>query len=272
MAGLEPPQHRAQKTREATLLELDAQILKRPVQEYIEHKLSALKGKAGYDDDTLAAVSNVIRKRASNTFLWVALVFKRLDSVGGWYAAEIIDKIPSGLSELYDHMMTRIEKGDMRDPELCKNVLAAASLAYRPLSLAELAIVAGLPPNIPPQDLVEKCGSFLTIIKRTVYPIHQSARDYLMSNYESRLQPAGVARGHVDISLRCIDAMSSRLKQYIYSRDYGFRPKDTRPPEQGPLASIRYACVFWADHLCFPDSRCPELQGELVDNNRMHRF
>jgi hypothetical protein len=169
-------------------------------------------------------------------------------------------------------MMTRIENGHRRDPEFCKNVLVATSLAYRPLSLGELAVIADLPPKIPPQHIVEKCGSFLTIIEKTVYPIHQSAKDYLMENYESRLQPAGVAQGHVDTSMRCIDAMSRILKRNMYSLDYGFKPKDMRPPEPDPLASIRYSCVFWADHLCFLDSKCSELQRELVDDSRVHRF
>ncbi len=70
------------KTTE-TLLELDAQSLERPVQAYIDHKLSILEGKDGYDGNTMAAVSDMIYKRASNTFLWVALVFKELESVTG---------------------------------------------------------------------------------------------------------------------------------------------------------------------------------------------
>jgi len=118
-----------------TLVELDAQSLEGPVNAYIDHKLSTLKEKDGYDEDTLAKVSNEIHQRAMNTFLWVALVFKELDLVDGWDAVEIIEKIPPGLSELYDHMMTRIENGKMRDPQYCKNVLVATSLAYRPLSL-----------------------------------------------------------------------------------------------------------------------------------------
>jgi hypothetical protein len=82
-------------------------------------------------------------KRGSPTgyehFLWVASVFKELNPEDKCYAIEIIDSIPPGLSELYSHMMIRIEKEQRRDPEYCKNVLVASSLARRPLSLAELA-------------------------------------------------------------------------------------------------------------------------------------
>ncbi|KAL2259059.1 hypothetical protein VTK26DRAFT_7397 [Humicola hyalothermophila] len=137
----------------------------------------------------LADVAEEVRQRAKNTFLWVALAFRVLDKVDrdlnpvhGKYAPGIIRKMPSGLAELYDHMMIRIEEGIERDPQYCKSVLAAATLSLRALSLSlsELAVLAGLPPAMPPRTIVKKCCSFLTVKDETVYLIHQSARDYLV--------------------------------------------------------------------------------------------
>jgi hypothetical protein len=197
-----------------TLVELDSQSLERPVNAYINHKLSTLKGRDGYDADTLAEVSSEIRQRAMNTFLWVALVFKALDSVEGWDAVGIIKKIPPGLSKLYDHMMTRIEDGSEENQQRCKNVLVATSLAYRPLSLSELAVLAGLLPKMT-ETIVKKCGSFLTTKEKTVYLIHQSAKDYLDANHKSKLQQGGAVQGHADISRRSINAMSKLKKKYL---------------------------------------------------------
>ncbi|KAL2137705.1 hypothetical protein VTI28DRAFT_8513 [Corynascus sepedonium] len=189
------------------LLELDTQKLKGPVNAYINHKLSILKTREGYDDSVLASVAAEVHQRTENTFLWVALVFKELDAedgslnhVHGTYALEIVREIPSGLSKLFDYMMARIEKGMRRDPLYCKAVLAVATLALRPLSVSELVVLAGLPPNMDPRTIVRKCGSFLTIREETISLIHQSAKDYLDENYTSRLQLAGVAQGHADIS------------------------------------------------------------------------
>jgi len=262
-----------------TLVELDAQKLKDPVNAYIKHKLLALREREGYDEDILAEVSSTIRERALNTFLWVALVFKELDAedenlnpVHGAYALDIIREIPSGLSKLYDHMMNRIEKGLRRDPQHCKDVLVATVLAHRPLTLPELAVLAGLPDNMYPQTIIRKCGSFLTTRENTVNLIHQSAKDYLEKNYKSRLQEAGVAQGHADISRRSIKAMSSILKQNIYALPFGFKPKDIRAPDPDPLAPIRYSCVFWADHLCFLDGQSPECMRELKDDGPVFGF
>jgi hypothetical protein len=111
-------------------VELDAQSLERPVNAYINHKLSNLRGRKGYNDSVLAKVSDEVRRRARNTFLWVALVFKRLDSVEGWYAVKVIEDIPPGLSKLYDQMMTRIENREMSDPQYCKNVLTLKRMLW----------------------------------------------------------------------------------------------------------------------------------------------
>lgn len=110
-------------------------------------------------------------------------------------------------------------------------------IVHSPLS--ELAIVAALPSKINPQNVVEKCGSFLATRQKTVYLIHQSAKDYLNESYTWRLQPAGPAQGHTDIATRSIDAMSSMLpRQNMYNLDFGFKPKDMAPPNPDPLAPI----------------------------------
>jgi hypothetical protein len=254
------------------LVELDAQSLERPVNAYINHKLTTMTERPGYDEDTLVELSNEIHQRAMNTFLWVALVFKELVTVDGWDAIDAVKKIPPGLSELYDHIMTRIEHEREIDQQRCKNVLVALSLAYRPLSLSELAVLASLEPKIKPERIVEKCRSFLTTGENTVNLIHQSAKDYLEVNFKSKIQPAGVARGHLDISRRSIDAMSSMLVKNIYALPLGYKPKDIRPPDPDPLAPIRYSCIFWADHLCSLNGENPECKRELMDDGRVFRF
>ncbi len=245
------------------LVELDDQNLERPVNAYIDHKLSTLEGIDGYDADTLAEVSNEIRQRARNTFLWVALVFNQLNEVDGGYAVEIIKGIPPGLEELYGHMMTRIEKGKMRDPEYCKNVLVATSLAYRPLSLFELAILASVPPKMT-ETIVKKCDSFLTTREKTVYLIHQSAKDYLDKHHESKLQKGGITQGHADISRRSINEIS-KLKKNIYDLYPGSELKDITVRSPDPLEGLEYGCVYWVQHLQKSDAK-------LYDYDQIYLF
>lgn len=254
-----------------TLVELDTHILAEPVNAYISHKLILLKRKKGYNDSVLAEVSHEVRERAENIFLWVALAFKVLDTVHGHSAVKRIREIPPGLSKLYDHMMTRIESGELLDPQDCKTVLAATTLSFRPLSLYELAALVDLPLDVA-ETAIEMCGSFLTVIGEKVNLIHQSAKDYLERNFTLKLQPAGVAQGHANIGKRSIDAMSSDLRQNMYNLDFGFKPNDMNPPHLDPLARIRYPCMFWADHLCFQNDENPESSRELTDSGKVFGF
>ncbi|KAK4105101.1 hypothetical protein N658DRAFT_564774 [Parathielavia hyrcaniae] len=245
-------------------VELDTQRLAEPVNAYIDHKLIALRCRKGYNDSFLAEVSREVRQRAEPIFFWVALAFK------------VLDTMPPGLSELYDHMMTRIEAGQMIEPQDCKTVLVVTSLAFRRLSISELSIselsvLADLPSDVA-ETAIEMCGSFLAITKGTVNLIHQSAKEYLEKNYESRLQPAGPAQGHAEIGRRSIDATSSILRQNMYNLDLGFKLENMTPPDPDPLAPIRYSCVFWADHLCSLNSDNSRLLGELTDDGKVFRF
>ncbi|KAK3896915.1 hypothetical protein C8A05DRAFT_20218, partial [Staphylotrichum tortipilum] len=254
-----------------SLVELDTQRLAAPVNAYIDHKLTILKGRKGYNDGVLAEVSHEVRERAENTFLWVALAFKVLETVHGGYAIKRIREMPPSLSELYDHMMTRIEEGQVIEPQDCKTVLVVTSLAFRPLSISELSVLSDLPLDIA-ETAIEMCGSFLTITKGTVNLIHQSAKDYLEKNYELRLQLAGPAQGHSEIVRRSTDAMSSMLRRNMYDLDPGFKPENMTPPDPDPLAPIRYSCIFWADHLCSLNNNNSRLLGEQMNDGKVLGF
>jgi Cdc6-like AAA superfamily ATPase len=263
---------------EGSLVELDSQKLQNPVNTFIDYKLSVLKARPGYTDEILEQLKKEIIQRAENTFLWVALVFKELDKedgyqivVDGMYALDIVGETPSGLSQLYDYIMHKIEKGLRKDCEYCKNVLVAATLAFRPLTLSELRVLAQLPETVP-ATIVRKCGSFLVVQDETVYLIHQSAKDYFQENYESRLRPTGMSQGHEDLAMRSIQAMSSDLRQNMYNLDYGFKPNNIGPPNPDPLASIRYSCVFWTDHLNVMTLKSLEHKGAFADDGAVLTF
>lgn len=255
-----------------TLVEVDVQSQEGAVNAYINHKLSTLTGREGYNEELLDEIAGEIRQRANNTFLWVALVFQQLASEDPWNAVQVVQSKPPDLYRLYDDLMTKIENGTGATPQFCKNVLVATCLAHRPLSLPEIAVLAGLPPKAPPGQLVGKCGSFLAIRENVVYLIHQSAREYLEENYKSRLQQGGVAQGHAEFSNRSIEAMSSILTPNIYGLQPGSQSKDVGAYHQDPLAPIRYSCEFWVDHLCEVDGQGLQDGNQLSDNGVTFAF
>ncbi|KAF4240589.1 hypothetical protein CNMCM6457_007167 [Aspergillus fumigatiaffinis] len=250
-----PEVHVYEKLKEqdtpGTIRELDVRS-KDAVNAYIAHHLSKLAKKPGYTPKIQEDISREIRQRAMNTFLWVALVFKELQNTPGLYAMRKIKKCPDDLLTLYDHLMNQIERGQDEDPMYCRSVLAAVCLAYRPLSFDELHIIAGLDPDDIPGRVVKECGSFLTVQDNTVSLVHLSAREWLTSNFESRLQKRGPAQVHADIWQRSIAGMSaeeSGLNRNICGIEEGTQSYDIVIPYPDPLAALRYSCEFWVDHL-----------------------
>jgi hypothetical protein len=107
------------------------------------------------------------------TTLWISLVFNDLRGMRGSYAIKNIEDYLPGLSKLYDHKMTRIEKEETKYRQHCWDILMAASLAYRPLSLSELAVLVPWSAKSDPYTIAKKCDSFLTTKEETVNLSHK---------------------------------------------------------------------------------------------------
>jgi hypothetical protein len=225
---------------------------------YIDRKVSQLSqirdNKAIQD-----RVRTFVRQGADGTFLWVALVFKELQSVPRYSVLDVLESLvnmPTGLTSLYDRMMNQIERLRARDPEICRSVLRTVTVAYRPLHLLELPILAGfeghLAQKVSLEGILMACGSFLTIREDYIYLIHQSAKDYLVT----RIFPQGPEAIHFDMFSRSLRALSQFLVKDIYNIKHDGVLSDKAKPRDGdPLASFRYSCLFWVEHLCHASSQ-----------------
>jgi hypothetical protein len=117
---------------------------------------------------------------ANNTFLWVALVCQQLaDPKVRRHHTLALDAFPPGLNDLYERMMGQIR--DLAEAELCKRILAVVSTAGRPVTFDELQSFINMPTGIHPTEIIGLCGSFLTLQGRTIYLVHPSAKDYLLT-------------------------------------------------------------------------------------------
>jgi hypothetical protein len=251
-------------------LELNAQCISDAVDSYIDFKLTELNRAKQYGEETRVQIAEELRKRADGTFLWVALVCKELESVESYDALAVLREMPSDLKDLYDGMMRQIKGLKRNDPKFCKSVLSTMTLAYRPLHLSELAILTSLPIHVT--EIIKKCASFLTVREDIVYLVHQSAKDYLDTHTGPEIFPHGRAEEHSGIVSRSLQAMSNTLKRDIYDlRNPGCSIEQVNSVDSGPLARIRYACVYWIDHLCKIDSSLYDQVG-LCDNGRIDIF
>ena len=138
-----------------------------------------------------------MKKQSGGTFLWASLVLKDISDVE---TVEIIEKkldqLPPDLAQVYGRILENIGK-DYKD--IAKFILRVVVVARRPLTVSELAMVRALDATghntrkIPAANIQAKfkdsfkcCGSLLYLDEdtKTVNLVHQSAKDYLVSNLD----------------------------------------------------------------------------------------
>jgi hypothetical protein len=223
-------------------------------------------------------VRDTLRQKANGTFLWVALVVHELNSTKSWDVLQAVEEMPTKLHELYDRMLNQIQQLPRGNPEFCRLILSTATVAYRPLHLDEIGILSGLPRQISGsaknvRDIVAMCGSFLTVRDNQVYLIHQSAKDYLSRRASADTFLSSAAKTHHDVFTRSLEIMSSTLRRDMYGLHHpGFPIDKVEPPHPDPLATVRYSCVYWADHLYNSVSGKSTRQDDLQDGGVVHTF
>lgn len=170
----------------------------------------------------------------------------------------VIDKpvkaLPSDPISVYGRQMNRLTNLGATDYQLCKQILSVASLARRPVNLEELAELADLPTTTKKETtrLINECSSFLAIGKgSTVHFVHQSAKDYLQSDGLAEIFPDGLKSHDHALYSRSLQGIAVTLRRDIYDlKEPGCLIENVEDKEHDPLGPVRYACIYWVDHLC----------------------
>jgi hypothetical protein len=213
---------------------------------------------------------------ANDTFLWVALVCQNLQATARRNVVKKLRSFPPGLDALYERMMQQIGESD--DAELCQQLLALIALVYRPITLPELVALAEQLEDVADeselQEIIGLCGSFLTLQGETVYFVHQSAQDFLLTKAVAEVFPSGTEAVHHAIFAKSLQAMSKTLRRDMYGlRDLGFSIEDVEQPDPDSLASSRYSCIYWVDHLRQSDPVCSATYKQAMqDEGGVHAF
>ncbi|OGE49412.1 hypothetical protein PENARI_c021G00237 [Penicillium arizonense] len=179
-------------------LESNENTLAAAIDSYIQFKVNELSEKNEYKLKTREDVHDHLKTNANGTFLWVALVCKRLAKVANRNVRGKLKDFPPGLDELYKRMLSQISESD--DADLCKSLLSVTTTVYRPITLDELAsCFDDLPEDVVGdykalEEIVGHCGSFLTLRQGTISLVHQSAKDFLIQEAAHIIFPGGVER------------------------------------------------------------------------------
>ncbi|KAK3352538.1 hypothetical protein B0T25DRAFT_606453 [Lasiosphaeria hispida] len=250
-------------------LELNAESVTAAIEAFIQHKVLHLSRLKQYGETIEGKVHQYLSSNADGTFLWVALVCQALadPDVQEWHTLEVLQTFPPGLDDLYLRMVHYIKKS--KDKLHCKRILAAVSVVQRPINFRELATLVKLPDSITSyrerlEKLIAICGSFLVLREQSIYFVHQSAKDFLLAF--GWVFPQGTEDVHHIIFSRSLNKMSPVLKRDMYGlKEPGFPIDEVPTSSSDPLATVRYSCVFWVDHLRDSISDKDALQYNTLD-------
>lgn len=171
-------------------------------------------------------------------------------------------------------MLGHISESD--DAQFCESLLGVITTVYRPITLGELASCIEVPEGVEDySDLAEiigLCGSFLTLRGRTISLVHQSAKDFLLREAIDEVFPNGRDIVHCTIFSRSLEAIARVLRRDIYSLvSPGYPINQVKQPDPDPLAAVRYACIYWINHLinCSPSKNAIK---DLQDSGSVDTF
>ncbi|KAG4428234.1 hypothetical protein IFR05_016284, partial [Cadophora sp. M221] len=230
-------------------LELNQKHLSEVVKTYIAFKVCELDRRWKYGETLRREVETELAAKAEDTFLWVSLVCRTLESVHRDNTLTTIQDLPPGLHPFYNRVFRQLSSGDSAAVKGCMRLLKAILLAYRPLNVAEVRSVSGLSDEwVSIRGLVDRCASFLKMRGTDIEFVHQSARDYLTGEDGQSILDSYEYYGHGGIALNCLSYLSRRLKVNLVDLP---QPDSTRELMKGNglSASVAYAATFWVQHL-----------------------
>ncbi|PHH49970.1 Vegetative incompatibility protein HET-E-1 [Ceratocystis fimbriata CBS 114723] len=235
-------------------LELNQDSVSEAVESYIETKVDQLSTEKDYDEATRNGVLEHLKKNSGGTFLWVALVCGELSKPGiqQRHTLRKLVSFPAGLDSLYERMIEQMNMSE--DAQMSREILATALVAYRPLTLKELRALVQDLGTLKDKEITEviaSCSSLLSLQHAVVSFVHQSAKDYLLTEGPRKmLLPRGIERQHETVFARSLDLLCEALQRDIYNlQDPGHLIDEVSTPDSDPLAAIQYSCIFWVDHL-----------------------
>ena len=251
-------EHLQSRNRPCLSLEVNSSHVENSVNTYILAKVESLAESKRYDSKLRKEVEEYISNKADGTFLWVALVCEELQKIPKLDTRGRLKRFPKGLDPLYERILAQLPVHKSEDhPDRHLQVLRLITLALRPLHLSELVVLGDLLPGIchdlqDSRDLVETCGSFLTIRDDIVYLVHQSATDFFKDGKGKEIFCDGVTRANKRIAFRCLDLMSDKLQQNICqlsTPDASPLSVDKEHLERCLPYYLQYSIRYWVDHL-----------------------
>ncbi|KAM6522007.1 hypothetical protein FALCPG4_011701 [Fusarium falciforme] len=230
------------------------------VKAYIHHQMGRLHS-LRISEEKREDLRNRLLRKADGTFLWLSIVMAELENVASWDIDDVVDGLPDDLESLYVKLLQNLleDLGQKKNKNLVKDVLyrtlATTAAALRPLYIEELKELADFPAKIRDnsqvEEVIDKCGAFLTCQNNQLFLIHLSAKEFLTPEKLQSAFQSNPLDIHSHLFSRSMSAMKKNLKRDIYNLEKpGIGIHDIGlAPSPDPLSGVKYSCIHWIDHL-----------------------
>ncbi|KAJ5133506.1 hypothetical protein N7526_004871 [Penicillium atrosanguineum] len=235
------------------LLELNEASISDAVKKFIQHKVHELAEAKNYSDEISDIVYRYLLLNSQGTFLWVALVCQDLLRISRMHILKKLKEFPPGVDALYGKMIDKIRKSE--DAELCRRILGVILIVYRPITLTELTSLVELPDELSGDykailQVTIFRGSFLALRDNVIFFFHQSAKEFLLRKAQIEIFPGDKAAEHLAIFSRSLQILFKTLRRNIFDvKLLGSWTDEFTQRSPNPLAAVKYACVYWINHL-----------------------
>lgn len=244
--------------------------VKNDIATFVDSQVQKLARHRGYTAELEQHVYKVLVKNANDMFLWVSLIIDSLEKTPVRFVSKVLQEVPRSIYELYARILQRVPS---IASERIKSILTWVLLAIEPLSLEELGIAceidyvdelkqvrkAGVMQSIEAD--IKLSGPILKIHRGRVYLVHQSAKDFLISE---QVQPGienygkeyliNEAESHSKLAATCL--------KYLSFDEFRTGPlpiSDNVVRNQSRLFKahlrkhmfLKYSAKYWADHFRF---------------------
>jgi ankyrin repeat protein len=251
----------------STYLHVDAGKVNADLRKFIAIKVTETSGLNRWTPNLKNTVQEALIKKAGGTFLWASLVLKELEKTDKDQVRGKLNDFPDDLYDLYDRILSGIERMD--EAQLILQLMVAAR---RPLTQRELGMAYVLKRGrdediLALEDQLDESENIFAVCKQMVYLdehnktvnfIHQSAKDYLLSNHlqeSEKLKQYYVAQAKANLLIFQICWRYFSMKEFdqgnkIISRsaDDGLLREDPSEEYLQGYCFLEYARQEWQEH------------------------
>ncbi|PVH72154.1 hypothetical protein DL98DRAFT_433760 [Cadophora sp. DSE1049] len=183
----------------------------------IKDRMAQLAEEKAYTEKVRIQVSDILRKKAEGTFLWVGLACEELKDIDSKDAVRVLENMPQGLHSLHKRLLDTALKRKAAKPDDIRRILSCVTVCLRPLSLSELSEACQLHQDEDDdgtrdqftREHLASCRLMVIIQDGEVLLLHQFVKDFLVGAGTDHFNEL---EAHAYLAYRCVDLLIEQFR------------------------------------------------------------